>query len=111
MKDEFDFLSHYTDPFSKKVEELSEQFDNATICRNYEELERSLSEAENKLCNENIASQARIYYSMGTVYSDFAQFKCVSNKKSIEKQLYYFRKSISLIEIDEYSEKSMNLIF
>lgn len=105
MKDEFDFLSPYTDPFSKKVKELSEQFDNTTTCRNYEELERLLSEAENELCNENIASQARVYYSMETVYSDFAQFKCVSNEKSIEKQLYYFRKSISLIEIDEYSEK------
>lgn len=97
--------NEFVNPFSKKVEELSEKFDNATISRNYDELEQLLSVAESEQHNENIASQARIYYSMGTVYSDFAQFKDISTEKSIERQLYYFRKSISLIEIDEYSEK------
>ena len=72
--------NEFVNPFSEKVEELSEQLDNAAICRNYEELERLLSVAESELCNENIASQARIYYSMGTVYSDFAQFKGFSNE-------------------------------
>lgn len=96
--------NEFVNPFSKKV-------DNATISRYYDELERLLSVAESKLSNENITSQVRIHYSMGTVYSDFAQFKDISTEKSIEKQLYYFRKSISLIEIDEYSEKSMSLIF
>lgn len=97
--------NEFVNPFSKKVEELSKKFDNATISRDYDELERLLSVAESELSNENIASQARIHYSMGTVYSDFAQFKDISTEKSIEQQLYYFRKSISLIEIDEYYEK------
>lgn len=43
---------------------------------------------------------------MGTVYSDFAKFKGISTEKSAEEQLYYFRKSITLIEVDEsFDEK------
>lgn len=67
-------------------------------------MELIFEEAEKELCNENSASQARLYYSMATVYSDFATFKGISAEKSIEKQLYCFRRSISLIERDEYSD-------
>lgn len=75
--------NEFVNPFSKKVEELSKKFDNATTSRDYDELERLLSVAESELSNENIASQARIHYSMGTVYSDFAQLKIFQRKNQL----------------------------
>ena len=102
MYDEAGTVSKFVNPFSQDVRRMSERFDYATINHNFNELEQLLAETEKMLCDENAASQAQLYYSMGTVYSDFAKFKGISTEKSTEKQLYYFRKSISLIEFNEY---------
>ena len=105
MYDEAGTISKFVNPFSQDVRRMSERFDYATINHNFNELEQLLAETEKMLCDENAASQAQLYYSMGTVYSDFAKFKGISTEKSTEKQLYYFRKSISLIEFNEYFDE------
>lgn len=87
----------YIDPFSKATTELTRRFDAATISRDYETLSTLLDEAMVLIRTETSASQARLYYSLATTYSDFAKFKGLSKDESIKKQLYYFRKSIELI--------------
>lgn len=42
---------------------------------------------------------------MGTAYSDYVKLTGVSGEESIKKQLYCFRKSIKLIEADEYADE------
>lgn len=105
MRDATKALSKYANPFSKRVQELSQKLDKVTISRDIAKLEKLLGEAENMLDNENSASQASIYYSIGTAYSNFSELRGVSGEASIKKQLYCFRKSIGLIETNEYAGK------
>lgn len=65
-------LDMFTDPFSKKVRELSARFDFATINKDTVELKKLLKEAEDALDEENSASQAMLYYFGGTAQNDFA---------------------------------------
>ena len=97
----------YTDPFSKATTDLTLRFDAATISKDYETLSALIDEAIELIKTETSASQARLYYSLATTYSDFAKFKGLSKDESFKKQLYYFRKSIALINAkdndkDEY---------
>jgi len=87
----------YTDPFSKATTDLTLRFDAATISKDYETLAALINEAIELIKAETSASQARLYYSLATTYSDFAKFKGLSKDESFKKQLYYFRKSIVLI--------------
>ena len=106
MKDLTKALSKYINPISKRVQELSQRFDEATINRDIAKLETMLTEAEDILDSENHASQASIYYSMGTAYGDYAELAGVSGEEPIKKQLYYYRKSIRLIDVDEYTDEN-----
>ena len=87
----------YIDPFSKATTDLTQRFDTATINKDYEALSMLIDEAIELIKTETAASQARLYYSLATTYSDFAKFKGISTDESLKKQLYYFRKSIALI--------------
>jgi len=104
MNDNLTVLSQYIDPFSEKAKNLSAKFDFATMNNNIDELEKLIKEAENVLDGENSASQAMIYYSLGTAYDDFAKLTGNRNEEAFQKILYYFRKSINLIESDEYED-------
>lgn len=95
----------YVDPFSLKSEIYAKKLDEATIAKDYRQLEKLLDEIETTIPNVEAASQARLYYSIGTVYNYFANFKGISNEVSLKKQLYCFRKSIDIIENKEYSKK------
>lgn len=95
----------YINPFSKESEIYAQKLDEATISRNHEQLVILLDEIEHIIPDTEVASQASLYYSIGTVYSDFAKFKGLSMEESLRKQLYCFRKSIDYIELPEYSEK------
>ncbi|MBU9739466.1 LA2681 family HEPN domain-containing protein [Diplocloster agilis] len=94
----------YINPFSDKSERYAKNLDDATIAGYIEKLETILDELEVVLLNVDIASQARLYYSIGTVYSDFAKAKGISPEESLRKQLYCFRKSIDYIEAPEFSK-------
>lgn len=95
----------YINPFSDKSEAYAKKLDDATIAGDIKKLETLLGEIEVVLPNTDIASQARLYYSVSTVYSDFAKAKGLSLEESLRKQLYCFRKSIDYIEKPEYSKK------
>ena len=105
MKEMTEASGKYIDPFSKRVQELSQNLDEATINRDIVLLEKLLKEAEEMLDNENSASQASIYYSIGTAHGDFSELAGVSGDASIKKQLFCFRKSIRLIEMDENADE------
>ncbi|QOX65667.1 hypothetical protein FRZ06_21100 [Anoxybacterium hadale] len=91
----------YIDPFSEKSKNISKQFDDATVNKNVEKLYSLIDQAKELAQTEDIASQAQIYYSIGTVYGDIASINQTSDEELIKKQLYYFRKSISLIQLSK----------
>lgn len=89
------------DPFSEISIDLSYQLDLATINKDVGKLKDLLSEAENYLNLGNIPSQARMYYSLGTATDELAELTNSINESSYKKVLYYYRKSLKLIESDE----------
>ena len=95
----------YINPFSEESETYAQKLDNASITGDVAQLDTLLSEIEKTLPDTDAASQARLYYSIGTVYSDFAKAKGLSYQESLKKQLYCFRKSVDIIEDEEYSKK------
>ena len=105
MKENTELLNLFTDPFSTKPKELAFQFDFATKNQDANKLEQLIKEAEDVLTTEDNASQASLLYSIGTAYGDFAKLTGLSEKDYYPKVLYCFRKSISLIEADEYNNE------
>lgn len=95
----------YINPFSAESEMYARRLDEATITRDVKKLEILLNDIESILPDVDMASKARFYYSIGTVYSDFAKLKGETWESSLRKQLYCFRKSIECIEKPEYSKK------
>lgn len=65
----------YIDPFSNESEMYAKRLDDATISGDIEKLETLLNEIEIALPNTDVISQSRLYYSIGTVYRDFAKAK------------------------------------
>lgn len=95
----------YINPFSAESEAYAKKIDDAEISGDIEKLEIVLREAESTLSSSDMASQAQLYYSIGTAYSCFAKAKGISQEESIRKQLYCFRKSIEYIENPVYSKE------
>ena len=95
----------YTNPFSKESEVYALKLDDASIKGDIGLIDQLLTEIEKALTYADASSQARLYYSIGTVYSDFAKAKGISHEESVKKQLYCFRKSVDIIEDEEYSKK------
>lgn len=95
----------YVNPFSEESEIYAQKLDDATSMKDIDQLGVLLDEIESVLPDVDVASQARLYYSIGTVYSDFAKAKGVSYEESLKKQLYCFRKSIDIIEDEEFSRR------
>lgn len=83
-------------PFSEKVRELTSKFDKASLDKNITELENLLAFAESIIETEDAASQAVIYYSMGTILGDFPNLYNLSLVESTKRVLLYYRKSIKL---------------
>ena len=95
----------YINPFSKTSELYARKLDDASLSGDLVSLEQFFAEIEKILPDEDTASQARLYYSIGTVYSDLAKAKGITYEESVKKQLYCFRKSVDIIEDEEYSKK------
>lgn len=87
----------YTNPFSEQVNYFAKEFDDATDQRDIDKLKLLIDNALKIVGNEDIASQALLYYSVGTVYGDIAYISKTNKESDIEKQLFYFRKSIEII--------------
>ena len=105
MKNNFDSLNQYTDPFSEQAKKLSLAFDIATINKDVDTVRKLLDDTKKVLVKENEASKAMIYYSLGTAYDDFAKLTENRTEETFQKVLYCFRKSIKLIEQDEYTKE------
>jgi len=95
----------YINPFSDESEVYAQKLDYASTDKNVEGLEKLLDEIEIIIPNADVASQAQLYYSVGTVYGDFAKVKGISWEESIRKQLYCFRKAIDCIEEPEFTQE------
>lgn len=95
----------YINPFSKQVQLFSSKFDNATDEGDLEKLKLLVDKALNVIDKENNASQAQLYYSIGTMYGDIARLEKSNDESYIEKQIFYFRRSIELIDSDGLSDE------
>lgn len=95
----------YVDPFSESSIELALQFDKATLNKNPSELRKLIDQANTLIPNQNIASQAHLFYSIGTAYGGIAQIESNRDESLLKNQLYYFRKSILLIEQEEFDKE------
>ncbi len=104
MKNQSKMLKKYRAPFSDKAKKLALKFDSAIIAQDTEKLKSLFDDAESILKEENVASKAMIYYSLGTAHSDLARLIGDQTETVLQKVLYYFRKSINLIEQDEYKK-------
>ena len=91
----------FVDPFSEVAKSFAKNFDVAYLAKNLTLLDTLISDAKRSVVKEDIASQAQIYYSIGTTYGDLASLVPErSNEETRNHQIYYLRKSISLIESD-----------
>jgi len=95
----------YKNPFSDNVQIISAEFDRTTDEGEPEKLKLLIDNALNIIDKEDIASQAQLYYSIGTAYGDIARLESTNDENYIEKQLFYFRKSIELINFKELSDE------
>lgn len=95
----------YKNPFSDNVQIISAEFDRTTDEGEPEKLKLLIDNALNIIDKEDIASQAQLYYSIGTAYGDIARLESTNDENYIEKQLFYFRKSIELINSKELSDE------
>lgn len=90
----------------KELVVLTEKLDHATDDRNSASLELLISEAL-ELAQSNdfdFISQANLFYSIATAYSDLSYIIGeLDNEDFHEKQLYYFRKSIDLLNENKWN--------
>lgn len=87
----------YIDLFSENVRRIAAEFDKATDTQDVDELYSLINRALSNVENENYASQAQIYYSVGTAYSEIKRITKSNDEKLVEKQFFYLRESISAI--------------
>jgi hypothetical protein len=81
---------------------MAYKFDEAICNKDADGLERLINEAITNINSFNVASQAQIFYCIGTVLGEIDKLRVVSyNEKSYEKQIYYYRKSVELINSNE----------
>lgn len=95
----------FIDPFSKQANNLTRLFDDATLRKDISQLHRLLNEVKQLIEVEDIASRAKIYYSMGTAYGDISTINTLNSEEYMSKQLYYFRKAIELTKLNELANK------
>lgn len=97
-------MDKYIDPFSDIAKQTSLEFYMATSNKDVDALRNLLENAEKSLDRENDTTKAMIYYSLGTAYDDLAKLTESQTEATFQKVLYCFRKSIKLIEQDEYTK-------
>jgi len=75
----------YVNPFFEESEIYAQKLDDSTSVKDIDQLGVLLDEIESVL--PDVVAQARLYYSIGTVYSDFAKTKGVSYEESLKTPL------------------------
>lgn len=104
MNDTIIDSEYHINPFSKDAIGIAARFDAATDKKDLAELRNLIAEAQILAESESLPSQAYLFYSIGTVFSDFYKIEDSDREKAIEKQIYFFRKSIKLLEQEECAD-------
>lgn len=98
-------MSVEKNPFNEKIFEFDKELDLAFDEKNHEQMITIINQMKSEIENFNNISKSKIYYSLGTAYGNLPlldeQFQ---NEETIEKQLFYFRESINLIELINLEE-------
>lgn len=90
----------YIDPFDSLVKEFSQKLDSAYEKQQIEEIEKLIDVVLASIKSLNPASQASLYYSLGTAFGDLETMsKKYQNENNIEKQIFCFRKSIDILSV------------
>ena len=98
-------LKGYIDPFSDASKELAIQIDEASTNQDVEELYNLINKSKKIIESEDDASRAHIYFTIGTAYGEIANIYFSSNRVDLKnEQIYYFRKSIELVQLEELSK-------
>jgi hypothetical protein len=96
---------NYIDPFSPECNIFATQFDRAYENRDWNLTQSLITKCENFICTHTTPIYAPIFYSLGTAYGDLMNFLPEFNNENIlEKMLFYYRKSISLLSATELQQ-------
>ena len=99
-------MDKYINPFSQKTEAIAQEFDKAICNKDADGLKQLVDKALKNITSYDTASQAQIFYCVGTVLSEIYKLQGVSYcEESYEKQIYYYRKSVELINDNELSKE------
>ena len=94
----------YIDPFDEEVKRIARSFDAATDEDDLDKQRELIQYSLDLIPSVNSASKAHLYYSTGTTYGEIARSQNGSNEENLKKRLYYFRKSIAIIEADDLKD-------
>lgn len=94
----------FIDPFDEEVKRIALAFDAAMDEDDSDKQRKLIQYALDVIPNINSASKAHLYYSLGTTYGEIARAQHDNDEESIKKQLYYFRKSITIINADDLND-------
>jgi hypothetical protein len=98
-------MDKYTNPFSEETEKIAIKFDDAIIARDSKKLHELIDETLKTIDAHSEATQAKIFYFIGTAIGEIDSInKSVYNEITYEKQIFYFRKSISIMEKAKFNK-------
>ena len=96
-------MANNVSPCSDAAEKIATKFDAAIIAGDPVALEEYINEALTLVKSEDEISKATIYYCLGTAYGALDSIGETNTEESLKKQIYFFRKSIALLETVECS--------
>ena len=92
-------MENNVSPCLDVAEKIATQFDAAIIAGDLVALEEHINEALTLAESEDVISKATIYYCLGTAYGEIDSIGGTNTEDSLKKQIYFFRKSITLLEM------------
>ena len=95
----------YVNPFSESALEIGRKIDVAVVANNLDELKILAENALNNIETLGATSQAFLFYCVAIATGEIARLEGNCRyEMALEKQLYYFRKCISLYESEELNK-------
>lgn len=98
-------LEESVNPFSIEVIQIAQEFDDAFEDKDISQIRNLIEKGIAMIPSENTPSQAQLCYSLGTAFDDIARLTEVDDEL-VEKQQYFFRKSIALVESRELGNQN-----
>lgn len=96
----------YINPFDDLVMEFAQKFDLAYEKQKVEDVEQLIDVALLSISALGPASQASLYYSLGTAFGDLETMsEKYQNESNLEKQIFYFRESLNILSITDELNK------